>query len=238
MSKNLLKEIRIELTKHIDKKYLETSQVFSKEKVKSLGVRTPVVRKIAKDYFAKIKDLSKEEIFKLCEQLLETGYDEDRHIAFDWAFRLRRYYAKSDFQLFESWLKKYVNSWGSCDDFCTHAFGEFILLFPEFLPKLKTWARSKNRWLRRASAVILIYPNRHENFLPEIFRIADILLLDKDDLVQKGYGWMLKEASKQYEKEVFDYVMRHKEVMPRTALRYALEKMPKGMKQKAMKVNS
>ena len=234
MSNKLFKKIRIELLKNIDKKYLKTSEGFSKEKVKSFGVRTPVVRRIAKDYFVEIKDLDKKEIFKLCEDLLDTGYGEDRHIAFDWAFRLRRYYEKSDFKIFESWLKKYVSSWGSCDDFCTHAFGEFMLLFPEFLPKLKTWARSKNRWLRRASAVILIYPNRYENYLPEVFRIADILLMDKDDLVQKGYGWMLKEVSNKHEKEVFDYVMRHKDKMPRTALRYAIEKMPESLKKRAM----
>ena len=68
----------------------------------------------------------------------------------------------------------------------------------------------------------------------DIFEIADILLLDKGDLVQKGYGWMLKAASKSYQKEVFEYVMKNKTKMPRTALRYAIEKMPKDLKVKAM----
>jgi len=64
--------------------------------------------------------------------------------------------------------------------------------------------------------------------------IADILLTDKDDMVQKGYGWMLKEASKPYRKAVFDYVVKHKTVMPRTALRYAIELMPPEMRAEAM----
>jgi 3-methyladenine DNA glycosylase AlkD len=58
--------------------------------------------------------------------------------------------------------------------------------------------------------------------------------LDEDDLVQKGYGWMLKVASQSYEKQVFDYVVKNKGEMPRTALRYAIEKMPSELKTKAM----
>lgn len=53
-------------------------------------------------------------------------------------------------------------------------------------------------------------------------------------MVQKGYGWLLKVASQTHEKEVFDYVMTNKSNMPRTALRYAIEKMPKSLKEKAM----
>jgi 3-methyladenine DNA glycosylase AlkD len=65
--------------------------------------------------------------------------------------------------------------------------------------------------------------------------IADILLHDQDDMVQKGYGWMLKEASRTHQKEVFEYVLKHKDNMPRTALRYAIEKMPAELKNEAMK---
>jgi 3-methyladenine DNA glycosylase AlkD len=54
-------------------------------------------------------------------------------------------------------------------------------------------------------------------------------------MVQKGYGWMLKAASQSHQKEVFDYVMKYKAIMPRTALRYAIEKMPAQLKAEAMK---
>ena len=57
---------------------------------------------------------------------------------------------------------------------------------------------------------------------------------DEEDLVQKGYGWMLKEASKKHREEVFEYIMRRKSEMPRTALRYAIEKMPEDLRRKAM----
>ncbi|MFA5105363.1 MAG: DNA alkylation repair protein [Candidatus Micrarchaeia archaeon] len=54
-------------------------------------------------------------------------------------------------------------------------------------------------------------------------------------MVQKGYGWLLKEASRKHQKEVFDYVCAHRHEMPRTALRYAIELMPKEMRTEAMK---
>jgi len=71
-------------------------------------------------------------------------------------------------------------------------------------------------------------------FLQDIFEIADMLLMDKDDLVQKGYGWMLKVACQKHQQDVFDYIIRNKSIMPRTALRYAIEKMPEDMKKAAM----
>ena len=88
--------------------------------------------------------------------------------------------------------------------------------------------------MRRASAVSLIVPARRGKFLSDILEIADLLLTDGDDLVQKGYGWMLKAASQVHQFEIFSYVMTKKQVMPRTALRYAIEKMPADLKVQAM----
>jgi 3-methyladenine DNA glycosylase AlkD len=107
-------------------------------------------------------------------------------------------------------------------------------MYPSFLSGLKRWAQSKNRWVKRASAVSLIIPARKGKFLNDIFEIADILHSDKDDMVQKGYGWMLKAASEAHQKDVFNYIMSKKATMPRTSLRYAIEKMPPELKACAM----
>lgn len=167
--------------------------------------------------------------------LLESGYSEEKTIAFDWAFRLRKDYEKRDFQLFETWLKKYVHSWGACDDLCTHALGAFIFKYPDFIQKTRKWRTSSSRWTRRASAVVLIYSIRRKKNIGAIFETADTLLADNDIMVQKGYGWMLKEASNHYPDEVFGYVIKNKKKMPRTALRYAIEKLSPQFRRKAMK---
>ncbi len=88
--------------------------------------------------------------------------------------------------------------------------------------------------MRRAAALSLIDPCAARQFLQDVIQIADTLLRDTDDLVRKGYGWMLKSASEAHQIEVFDYVMQRKAAMPRTALRYAIEKMPPELKAQAM----
>jgi 3-methyladenine DNA glycosylase AlkD len=112
--------------------------------------------------------------------------------------------------------------------------GAFLMMYPEKTAEIKRWAQSENRWQRRASAVSLIVPARKGYFINEVFETASLLLHDKDDLVQKGYGWMLKVASKHHPEEVFDFVYRRKDIMPRTALRYAIEKLPAEQKKTAM----
>ena len=123
-----------------------------------------------------------------------------------------------------------MDNWAKCDTLCNHTLGSFLEMYPQFIENLMGWARARNRWLRRASAVTLILPARKGLFMKEVFEISDILLMDGDDMVQKGYGWLLKEASKAHQQEVFDYVMKWKAKMPRTALRYAIEKMPVEMR--------
>ena len=231
---NIIQEIRKELKKSAEEEYRQSVQRFFKEEVKLLGVRTPLLRKISQKYFKSIKEKPKQEIFNLCEKLLESGWGEERGIAFDWAYRLRNKLEEKDFPLLESWLKKYITNWGACDSFCCGALGYFIHQYPEYFAKVQKWAVSKNRWERRASAVVLIYSIGQKKSLEPVFKIADILLLDEDDMVQKGYGWMLKVASNHEPKKVFEYVMRNKKEMPRTALRYAIEKMSPDLKKQAM----
>ncbi|MFA5871566.1 MAG: DNA alkylation repair protein [Parcubacteria group bacterium] len=231
---NVLKKIRLELKKNSDLKTKKSGERFFKEAVKLYGVKSAVTARIAKDFFKDIESRRKSDIFALCEDLWQSGYMEESFVACHWSYLLRKDFEPKDFKVFEKWVKEYVRNWAACDTLCNHTVGDFISMYPEYLANLKKWARSRNLWMRRASAVSLIIPARQGNFLKDIFEIANILLLDKEDLVQKGYGWMLKAASQAHQKEVFRYVMKNKAKMPRTALRYAIEKMPEDLRKKAM----
>jgi len=234
----IVQEIKDELKRHADPVEKEKRIHWEKpyqERPKWYGVPSPTVRKIASQFFQSVKKKTKKEIIQLCDDLLESGYSEERTIAFDWSFRLRKKYEEADFQLLEIWLKKHVHSWGACDDLCTHALGALIFQFPTLIQQVREWTRSENRWMKRASAVSLIYSIRRKQQLGAIFETADALLTDQDIMVQKGYGWMLKEASNEYPDEVFDYVMKNKKEMPRTALRYAIEKLSPESRREAMK---
>jgi len=249
----ILEEIRQALLNSVDAKSLASSHRFFKkgEAPKVHGIKTAEVNKIAKEIFEQIKGYSKQTIFEMCEELWKSGYLEETIIACRWSELLYKRYEPVDFLVFEYWLNNYVNNWADCDTLCNHTIGSFVMMYPEYIAKLKKWTKSPNRWVRRGSAVTLIIPAREGLFLKDILEIADALLLDKDDLVQKGYGWMLKAASlsektakgkkmkdeikKEHLDAVFNFVMKNKLVMPRTALRYAIEKMPDNLKTEAMK---
>jgi 3-methyladenine DNA glycosylase AlkD len=234
MADNIINQIREDLHQSVDQKTAGTYSRFFKEEVLSYGVKTSIVSKIARTYYPEIKLLKKEDFFKLCEELLKSDYNEEAFIVCDWAYRRKADYTADDFAVFERWLNLYINNWAKCDTLCNHTIGALVEKYPEMIEKLKSWAKSGNRWLKRASAVTLIIPAKKGLFLKEIFDIAGLLLVDRDDLVQKGYGWMLKEASVMHRDEVFSYILQNKAVMPRTALRYAIEKMPEDLKQLAM----
>jgi 3-methyladenine DNA glycosylase AlkD len=234
MTDEVIIAVRKELEENADEKARESGQRFFKEEALLHGVKASIVREIAKRRFRQIKSLEKDEIFSLCEELLKSDYSEEAFIAFEWAYSLRKQYEPADFFVFERWLIDRLNNWAKCHTLCNHTLGTFIEMYPEYLENLKGWTRSENRWLRRAAAVTLILPARKGEFLDDVFEISDLLLEDEDDLVQKGYGWMLKEASKKHQQEVFEYVMKKKGGMPRTALRYAIEKMPEDLRRRAM----
>jgi 3-methyladenine DNA glycosylase AlkD len=230
----IIQRIRNELKENMDEKTRNSFQRFFKEKVKGYGVKTGTVGKIAKRYWKEVKGKKKEEIFKLCEELLGSDYVEEASIVSFWGMNFKDFIEFGDLAIFEEWIKRYVNNWAKCDGICNHTVGDLIAKYPESVEELKKWAKSDNRWLKRASAVTLIIPARKGEFLKEACEISDLLLVDADDMVQKGYGWLLKEESRKHQKEVFEYVIENKHKMPRTALRYAIELMPEKLKKKAM----
>lgn len=231
----IINSIREELRNNADESVKKSGERFFKEEVRLYGIKTAVVGAIAKRYWKEAKGFGKKKVFELCEELYSSGYCEEAFIVSYWAPMLGGEIEEKDLAVFKRWIDKYIDNWAECDGFCNHTIGAYMEKFPDRIEELKKWAKSKNRWMRRASAVSLIIPARRGRFLNEVIEISDILLMDKDDMVQKGYGWLLKEASRQHEKDIFDYVMKHKAHMPRTALRYAIELMPKSLKEKAMK---
>jgi 3-methyladenine DNA glycosylase AlkD len=232
---NILAQIREELKANTDQQIQRSFQRFFKEQVKFYGVKTEVVGKIAKKYWKQVKTLDKQTIFKLCEDLFRSDYTEEAFIVSFWLPNYIEHLAPGDLATFKVWIERYINNWAKCDGFCNHTIGDLIQKYPESLNEVKGWAKSKNRWLKRAAAASLIVPAKKGDFMREAFEICDLLLEDEEDMVQKGYGWLLKEESRKHQKEVFDYVFKNRKVMPRTALRYAIELMPQELKRQAMK---
>jgi 3-methyladenine DNA glycosylase AlkD len=230
----IIENLRKELVRNSNEKVRISGERFFKEEVRLYGIKSAEVGRIGREHFRTIHDKSKRNIFSLCGELWQSGMMEESFIACNWSYNVRKSFEQSDFITFENWINDYVNNWASCDTFCNHTVGALVEMHPQLLSGLKKWAKSENRWIKRASAVSLIIPAKQGKFLEDIFEIAGMLHSDKDDMVQKGYGWMLKVASQAHQDEVFSYVMSKRATMPRTALRYAIEKMPEEMRIRAM----
>ena len=197
--------------------------------------KTGDVRALSAKIFKTIDNKSIDNVFRLCEQLLEQKSWALAVIAYDWAFRMKKSYNDNTFNIFEGWLHKYIVDWGDCDDFCTHAFGELISQRNQYFDKILKWTSSENFAVRRAAAVVLIYPinkDKYNSINPLL--VSDILMHDSHYLVQKGYGWMLKVLSVKEPEKVYNYLKKHKSTMPRTAFRYALEKLAKDRQKELM----
>ncbi|MDR2700701.1 MAG: DNA alkylation repair protein [Nitrososphaerota archaeon] len=233
----VITQIREELKANADQQTKDNAKHFFKEAITCYGVKSVTVGKIGHENWTEIKNLSKNDVFVICEELFSSGFMEESFIAANWLPKIVDQFQREDLAVFERWISCYIDNWAKCDSFCNHTVGDFMIKFPECVGVLFDWAKSDNRWFRRAAAVTLIIPAKKGLFLQEAFKISDLLLTDSDDLVQKGYGWLLKAETDKYPHEVLTYVMKNKSNMPRTALRYAIEKLPKEQKTLAMKKN-
>lgn len=181
-----------------------------------LGITVSVQRAFAKKYSA----VSVSDSFRL----LGSPYHEERLIAL---FLLVRHFEKGDEamrrRIFESYLKatRFVNNWDLVDSSAYHIVGVYLVDRPRTL--LTRLARSRLLWDRRVAIVATLAFIRR-NDVVDTFRIASLLLKDKHDLMHKATGWMLREAGKKDPIALRVFLNRHATRMPRTMLRYAIER--------------
>ena len=148
-------------------------------------------------------------------------------------------FGKPEFKLFESWLDR-VSTWADHDGLVHYLIGPMIAA-DDSLP-VATAAlgqkRPPSRWHQRAAAVSLIHSTRqHKNF-GDIQRITEMLLTSDDDMVQKGLGWLLREAAKANPDQTVKYLMTIRERTPRLVLRTACETLPVATRERVLKTKS
>jgi len=230
-------KVSSELKKNIDKKYHKTYLGFFKndDTLKMYGVRYPIVRVIANKHFKEsVNKLSKKEVFKVCEDLMNSRIQEEIVVAFEFAENCKQEFVKEDLSVFKKWIEKYVVNWGLCDDICSGPLGEILIKYPELISETRKWYNSSNRWLKRASIVSLIKTVQKTKKVDDVYKVADLLLSDRDDLIQKATGWTLREAGKKDMQRLHKYVNANKSKMGRTCLRYSIEKFDANERKKLM----
>jgi len=193
-----------------------------------LGVRAPKIRLIAKKHI----DISTTDM----KTLIKSKYHEERLLGL--IILVNKYSKAKDEevrnQLYKIYVSsfKYVNNWDLVDVTCSHVIGKHLMDKDRSI--LYTWAKSEDLWTKRI-AIISTHFFIRKNDLQDTFKIAEILLNDEHDLIHKAVGWMLREAGKRDIKKEEIFLKKHYKTMPRTMLRYSIEKFPEPKRQKYLK---
>lgn len=184
-----------------------------------LGVRVPALRRLVSLF----DDLTLVEL----ETILKSPFNEERLVAV--LILVRRYQLGTMLErdsIVSFYLKnsKRINNWNLVDSSAPHILGSWLLTHDRKV--LDRLSKSSLLWDRRiavVSTLTLIKKNQFE----EIFRLTQSLLNDPEDLMHKACGWMLREVGKKDESALTRFLLKHKQHMPRTMLRYSIERFSK-----------
>jgi 3-methyladenine DNA glycosylase AlkD len=192
-----------------------------------IGVKVPDLRKVAKDF----RDLAAEDVIVLLESIIH----EERLLAL--LILVRKYVKGNETvkkRIYRLYLKKtkFINSWDLVDGSAHHIVGDYLM--DKNKAPLYRLAKSEDLWERRIAILATFYFIKHGKY-EETLKIAKILITDEEDLIHKAVGWMLREIGKR--DMIFEemFLKQHYKEMPRTMLRYAIEKFPEPKRQKYLK---
>ena len=204
------------------------AQRYFKETVLFLGIATPEMRELAQEFYRKIRpEWEIEEATEFCAIMLANPYHEVKGLGIIIFEKFRKDFPRSTFTKIKDWLlADYCNSWALVDVLCPTSMGSLLEKYPELVTEIKGWTNSPNRWVRRASIVSFIKLAKKTQYLKSIYEIVRSHFVDADDLIQKASGWLLREAGKANPAKLERFLRQHGPVIPRTTLRYAIERFP------------
>lgn len=189
-----------------------------------LGVNVPSMHEVARLY----KDLDLETIKKI----LKSRYHEERMVALQ--ILVNQFTKSNPIQrklIFNLYLKntKYINNWDLVDTSAPKIVGKYLEdKKRNILYKL---AKSKSLWEKRIAIIATLYFIKIDDY-SDTLKISEILLFDKHDLIHKAVGWALREVGKRNKNEEEKFLKKYYSKMPRTMLRYAIEKYPEDLRKK------
>jgi 3-methyladenine DNA glycosylase AlkD len=192
-----------------------------------LGIRMPVLRRIARAHAGAP--------LRAMLQLLRSSFHEARLTAL---LLLVRAYQRGDDRtretIFQAYLRntRYINNWDLVDLSAADIVGHHCLHGDRMI--LRSLAASELLWERRIAIIATFHFSKHNDYR-ETIRIARILLRDPHDLIHKAVGWMLREVGKRNRPVLESFLKRHGRTMPRTMLRYAIEKFPEARRQQYLR---
>ncbi len=216
------------LEREADPRRAAGAQRYFRETVRFFGVPMPRLRALVRELCDAVKtDWSLADALAFCERMLDHDRFEARLAGTLLLLKFHRHFSPELLPRLLQWLENdRLDSWAAVDAFCPDALGPLLLAHPQLAVELRRWTASPNRWVQRAALVAWIKPARRGRGLDEAYGNALRLFSSRDDLVQKAAGWLLREAGKTDMERLARFLLRHGPSIPRTSLRYAIERFP------------
>ena len=206
--------------------HAESVQWFFKEEIKSRGWYTAELRKVAVRFRRTImREQNLGFLLRVADQLFRGRVLEEKVFAVFLLESLTDDFGDPEFRLFESWLSR-ITSWADHDCLVHYLISPMVAVKTSRSRAVFVWARARNRWHRRAACVALIRGARQKMLLPQVKRLTKILIGDRDDMVQKGLGWLLRETAKYNAPATVPFLRQIRARAPRLVLRTACETLP------------
>jgi 3-methyladenine DNA glycosylase AlkD len=227
-------EIRCLLGNEGSVEHAKSVQWFFKDEIKSHGWYTAKLRSVAVRFRQGIREeFGLDFLVQVADKLFAGRVLEEKIFAVFLLEKLTEAFGDAEFRLFESWLPR-ISSWADHDGLVHDLIAPMVAAKPARTGGVFRWAKSPERWHRRAACVALIRGTRRTMFFPEIKRLSNLLLSDEDDMVQKGLGWLLRETAKADAKRTVPYLISIRERAPRLVLRTACETLPAPIRKKIL----
>ena len=206
------------------------------EDVYTIGLSAPKLRLIERRLYGLIRaSWGYAEAVQFADAMLRERHHEGRALGLTVLARFSRDFEAELFTEAHDWLvADLCDNWALTDLLGTKVLAPFLQRFPALAEKLKVWTGSRNLWLRRSALVALVPLARNGQQLALAYSIVTKLQTDKADLIQKAAGWLLRECGSTNPRRLATYLMAHGPQVPRTTLRYAIERFPQAQRDELM----
>jgi 3-methyladenine DNA glycosylase AlkD len=210
-----------------DPKRAQGVQHYFKNDIVALGIGAPALREYAREQAKALPSTwGLVEAIALCDRLLQESELEIRGMGILLLSTFKKAFTPELSNPAERWLRARLDNWALVDSFCSGVLSPLLEQHPVFDAALKRWSGDPSLWVRRAALVTLVPLARRGRWLELAYELAFKHFGDDEDLMHKATGWLLREAGKTDMARLKQYLLRHGPDIPRTALRYAIERFP------------
>jgi 3-methyladenine DNA glycosylase AlkD len=206
------------------------------EEVRFFGLKTAAVRRMVAEAYGSVRaDWVPEDAVEFCDRLIREPYLEAKIVGVELLGRYHRQFEPPLLARVERWLSNgYCSNWATVDDLAPRVITPLLEHFPGLLEELRRWTRSSNLWIRRAAVVTLVRPARRGDYLAAAYEFAQAMFGDREDLMHKCTGWLLREAGRTDPVRLERFLRRHGPSIPRTSVRYAIERFPEARRKQIL----